>query len=92
MRLTLTIYSLNDILTDIALRFARCAGEVRLSPNWDGRWPGYCFKYGFMWTVQMHYTGIGYYERHQNLRVPAWLERRKALKQRTYMPVRRHQK
>ena len=64
------------ILTDVTLRFLRCAGETRLSSNWRDRWPQYAMKHAFMWEVRWHHTGLGYYEKHQSLRIPGWLERR----------------
>ena len=68
---------LKDILADVTIRFCRCIGDERLKSTWDSRWPQYFMKYAFMWKVRWHHTGIGYLEKHQVLRVPPWLERRK---------------
>lgn len=68
---------LNDILTDIAIRFCRCIGDERWRPSWGEQWPHYTFKHEFMFAERWHYTGTGYYEKHKLLRVPLWLERRK---------------
>jgi len=71
---------LSDILTDMSLRFLRCAGAIELSPNWGGPWPSICKKYVFMSAVRWHDTGYGYDEQHMFLRVPPWMERRKLRK------------
>ncbi len=66
-----------DTLADVTLRFCRCAGDTRLHSGWKDRWPGYCFKYEFMWRVYWWEEGMGWKEKRQDLRLPSWLERRK---------------
>ena len=66
-----------DILADITFRLARCAGDTQLSPEYRGDWVMNWVHYDYMWKVLPVDTQLGWKEMRRELRVPAWMERRK---------------